>query len=275
MFRPYILPLAAGCGLLALGLTLSTPITAQDPAKPKPGYSDTPQLPGQKWKVHDKERPQRPRVAPAAKVGDPPQDAIVLFDGRDLGAWQSSSGKDAAWAVENGVATVNGTGDIRTRESFGDCQLHVEWATPADPKGESQGMGNSGVFLHGLYEVQVLDTHDNVSYVDGSAGAVYGQWPPLVNASRPSGEWQSYDILFRGPRFDAEGKLLRPAVMTVIHNGIAVQVHRELLGPTLHRRVASYDQPYPERAPIQLQDHGNPVRYRNIWVRPLGDDQDL
>ncbi|MGB0685769.1 MAG: 3-keto-disaccharide hydrolase [Planctomycetota bacterium] len=265
-------PLLLAAGLVGLGAL--PPAGDQDPAK-KPGYDDTPMLTGQNWKVHDRERPQRPRVTPGATWGAPPADAVVLFDGSNLDAWQSGNGEDAKWAVANGVATVNGTGDIRTHKAFGDCQLHIEWATPADPQGSSQGMGNSGVYLMGLYEIQVLDSHDNLSYVDGSAGAMYGQWPPLVNASRPSGEWQCYDILFRGPRFAKDGSLERPASITVLHNGVAVQVHRELLGPTVHRRVANYNQPHAEELPLKLQDHGNPVRYRNIWIRPLGDDQEL
>jgi len=274
MFRSPILPLAAGCGLLALGLLAAASLPAQDPVHDMPGYQDTPQLPGQQWKVHDSKRPQRPRVEPGDHPGEAPSDAIMLFDGRDLGAWQTRGGEDAGWVIEDGVATVNGTGDIQTRDSFGDCQLHIEWATPADPRGSSQGMGNSGVYLMSLYEIQVLDSHDNVSYVDGSAGSIYGQWPPLVNATRASGVWQSYDILWRGPRWDAEGNLSRPAVITVLLNGVAVQVSRELMGPTLHRQLAHYEQ-HPEKMPLLLQDHGNPVRYRNIWVRPLGDDQNL
>ncbi len=195
---------------------------------------------------------------------------MVLFDGKDLAKWRSTKdGSPARWKVENGyVEVVRGTGDIRTEQGFGDCQLHVEWATPSPGVGEGQHRGNSGVFLMGLYEVQVLDSYGNRTYPDGQAAALYGQYPPLVNASRPPGQWQAYDILFHGPRFDAGSKLLRPAHITVLHNGVLVQDDRELSGPTAHKSRPPY-KAHPDKLPLGLQDHDHPVRYRNIWIREL------
>lgn len=231
------------------------------------GFEDTPLLPHGAWRVHDKNRPVPALVAPAPLVSSaPPSDAIVLFDGRDLSRWKSGD-KDGQWRVEQGCATVNGTGSIETREAFGDCQLHLEWATPAKIDGHSQERGNSGVFLMGRYEVQVLDSFENRTYADGQAGALYGQAPPLANACRAPGEWQSFDIAFRAPRFEGE-KLLSPATVTVIHNGVVVQNQTEFIGATRHRAVATYEAHGPE-LPLALQDHGSPVRYRNIWVRRL------
>jgi membrane-bound lytic murein transglycosylase len=227
-----------------------------------------------KWKIHDPSRPVPPVVDPGTASaqdapGRPPADAVVLFDGKDLSKWAHKDGSAAKWKVENGYAEVVAkTGYIYTREAFGDCQLHVEFAEPVPPKGESQERGNSGVFLMGLYEIQVLDSYENKTYADGQAAAIYGQYPPLVNASRPPGEWQTYDIIFHGPRFDASGKLTRPARATVFHNGVLVQDNVELSGPTAHGERPPYKQT-PEKLPLALQDHGNPVRYRNIWTREL------
>ena len=226
------------------------------------------------WKIHDPERPVPTAIDPGTAStqdlpGRPPSDATVLFDGKELSKWAHKDGSTAKWKVENGYAEVVAkTGYVYTRESFGDCQLHVEFAEPVPPKGESQEGGNSGVFLMGLYEIQVLDSYQNKTYADGQAAAVYGQYPPLVNASRPPGQWQTYDIVFHGPRFDKEGKLLRPARVTVLHNGVLVQDNVELSGPTAHGARPPYT-PQPERLPLALQDHGNPVRYRNIWIRDL------
>jgi hypothetical protein len=161
-----------------------------------------------------------------------------------------------------------GTGDIRTKEHFGDCQFHIEWAAPSEVKGDSQGRGNSGVFLMGRFEIQVLDCYDNLTYPDGNTAAIYGQYPPLVNACRKPGEWQTYDIFFEAPRFDGD-KLVSPAYVTVVHNGILVHHRQEIMGPTGHRNVSSYSAPLPSEGPLSLQDHGDLVRYRNIWVRPL------
>jgi 3-keto-disaccharide hydrolase len=227
------------------------------------------------WPIHSTTRPQPPIVdpGPALPSAPVPSDAIVLFDGRSLDAWQhaDSAGRPARWKIENGYMEVAaGTGNIATKRGFGDVQLHVEWATPTEVKGEGQERGNSGVFLMGRYELQVLDTYRNTTYPDGQAGAVYGQFPPLVNASRPPGQWQTYDIIFRRPRFDAAGTLLSPARMTVLHNGVLVQDNVVLTGPTGHRERPPYAA-HPDRLPLMLQDHGNPVRYRNIWLREVSD----
>jgi hypothetical protein len=236
---------------------------------PRIGYDDTPLIPGQTWKVHDSARPMPRAVAPGAESRLPPSDAVVLFDGRDLSGWQSvTSGGAAPWKVENGyVEVVPTSGDIHTTHEFGDCQLHLEFATPSEVSGSSQGRGNSGVILMDRYEVQVLDCYDNPTYADGATAAIYGQYPPLVNACRKPGEWQSYDIVWIAPRFES-GKLVSPAYCTVLHNGIVVQYHRELLGPTSHR-VAPEWAPHPPRGSLRLQDHGDLLRFRNIWYRPL------
>jgi hypothetical protein len=226
---------------------------------------------GSGWKVHDTTRPRPPVVTPAAqKLPAPPApDAAVLFDGSDLSGWTSEQGGPAKWKVEDGAMTVvPRAGGIKTKREFGDAQVHLEWASPAPPRGKGQGRGNSGVFLMGLYEVQILDSYQNETYADGQAASVYGQFPPLVNASRPPGEWQSLDIMFRRPRFNANGKLLRPARVTVVHNGVLVQDSVELLGPTMWLQHLPY-KPHPDKLPISLQEHGDPVRFRNIWVREL------
>lgn len=213
--------------------------------------------------------PEPPAVMPG-EAGSPPSDAIVLFDGRGLDRWVSVDGGPARWTVADGVLTVSGgTGDIQTREGFGDIQLHIEWRTPARVTGEGQGRGNSGVFLMGLYELQVLDSWRNRTYANGQAGSVYKQHIPLVNASRPPGEWQTYDVVFEAPRFDTDGGLRRPAFMTVFHNGVLIHHRVELAGPTLYRGTPAYE-PHADRLPLRLQDHGNPVSYRNIWLRELG-----
>lgn len=239
------------------------------------GYSDTPLLPGGKWRVHDGERPQPKVVDPGTASsqdapGKPPSDAVVLFDGKDLSHWRDSSGNPSKWKVENGaMVSQAGAGQIISRGEFGDCQLHVEFATPSEVKGDSQGRGNSGVFLFNRYEIQVLDSYQNPTYPDGQAAAIYGQYPPLVNASRKPGEWQTYDILFTAPRFKGS-ELVSPAYATVLHNGVAVHNHVKLLGPMAHRQSPKYT-PHGEKGPIGFQDHGNPVRFRNIWVRELKD----
>ncbi|HXX99563.1 MAG TPA: DUF1080 domain-containing protein [Candidatus Limnocylindrales bacterium] len=227
-----------------------------------------------KWKIHDLNRPLPPVITPGTNStldtpGKPPSDAIVLFDGRDLSLWRSVDGSPAKWKVEHGyMEVVPTTRNIHTKDSFGDCQLHVEFAEPLPAVGESQERGNSGVFLMNTYEIQVLDSYENKTYADGQAAAVYGQYPPLVNAARPPGQWQSYDIIFHGPRFDPKGKLLRPARVTVFHNGVLVQDNVELTGPTEHGERPPY-KPGPDKAPLGLQDHGTLVRYRNIWIREL------
>lgn len=240
---------------------------AQQPAPI--GYDDTPMQPNGTWKVHDGTRPYPAIVTPGSvrEPIPPPSDAIVLLGtGSDLTAWQMTDGSPAAWAMKDGVLPT-GKGMLETRQRFTDFQLHVEFATPSEVKGDSQGRGNSGVFLLGRFEIQVLDSYRNITYPDGQAAAMYGQYPPLVNAARAPGEWQSYDIVFTAPRFAGE-KLESPAIATVLHNGIVVHHATAFWGPTRHRSVLPYT-PDMSTGPISLQDHGNPVRYRNIWIRPL------
>jgi hypothetical protein len=214
----------------------------------------------------DKPADKEPPVVDPGPPGGPPSDAIVLFDGRDLSQWKSARGGEAKWKVADGAATVNGTGDILTAEEFGDCQLHVEWAAPAEVKGSSQGRGNSGVYLMGRYEIQVLDSWENKTYPNGQAGAFYGHAAPLVNASRKPGEWQSYDILFRAPRLAEDGKTVLPGSFTVLHNGVLIQDRTPVKGDAT---TAARFKGLAPQGPLVLQDHGNPVRYRNIWLRKL------
>jgi len=242
------------------------------------GYKDTPMLPGQPWHVHDPDRPYPAAVVPGAKLGDPPSDAVVLFDGKDLSHWTQSRDGDptpAKWTIADGdMQVVPGTGDLFSREKFGDCQLHVEWKEPPNVEGHSQDRGNSGVFLMGKYECQVLDSYRSATYADGQAAAMYGQWPPMVNPQRPPGQWQTYDIVFHTPKWDGD-RLVEPAYITVFFNGVLVHEHLKLNGPTGHRVVNPEDN-HDAAGPIGLQDHGNrePLRFRNIWVRPLkGYDQ--
>jgi hypothetical protein len=222
-----------------------------------------------RWKAHDTQRPHPPVVTPAEQTlpVPPPSDAIVLFDGTDLSQWRDAQGGPAKWRVADGYFQAGG-GDLVTARCFGDVQLHIEWASPAPGTGRSQGRGNSGVFLMGLYEVQVLDCYQNETYADGQAGAVYGQYPPLADVSLPPGQWQSFDIFFRRPRFGSDGSLQRPARVTVLHNGVLVQEAAELWGPTHWLQHLPYS-PHPDKLPLSLQDHGNPVRFRNVWLREL------
>jgi hypothetical protein len=206
-----------------------------------------------------------PIIKPGKACGDRPSDAIVLFDGKDLSAWKGGE----TWKIENGVAIV-GPNDIETTQHFGDSQLHVEWSAPTPATGTSQGRGNSGVFF-GLYELQVLDSYENETYYDGQAGGIYKQHPPMVNVMRPPGEWNIYDILWTAPRFKADGKLESPAFITVLHNGVVVQNHFQLLGDTPYNRPPQYVPP--SELPVRLQNHGNPVKYRNIWIRAMKEPQ--
>ncbi|MFW6189694.1 MAG: 3-keto-disaccharide hydrolase [Planctomycetota bacterium] len=242
------------------------------------GYQDTPMIPGTNWHVHDGERPQPPVVEPTnlGEIGPvwPPGDAVVLFDGSDLDEWESQKGGGpAGWEiVGDAMRVVPGAGGIRTKRKFGDIQLHVEWAAPAEVKGESQGRGNSGVFLMESYEIQVLDCYRNPTYPDGSTGAIYGQYPPLANACAPPGEWNTYDVIWEAPVFDGD-EVEKPAYLTVLHNGVLLHNHVELMGQTGHKTAPSYA-PHPPEGSIALQDHGDLVRYRDIWVRELkGYDQ--
>jgi hypothetical protein len=224
-----------------------------------------------RWQPHDMNRPQPQVVDPgtpstADKPGHPPSDAIILFDGKDLAAWSKQDGSPAPWKVTPDYFEVAPkTGYIYTRQSFSDCQLHVEFWEPSPPRGEGQDRGNSGVFLMGLYEIQVLDSFGNKTYADGQAAAVYGQYPPLVNASRPPGQWQTYDIVFHAPRF-ADGKVARLGRVTVFHNGVLVQDNVEIQGPTASGKP---EELHPDKLPLALQDHNHPVQYRNIWIREL------
>jgi len=252
--------------------TLSLPAAE---AKKGVGYTNTPLIPGTKWRVHDGDRPVPRVVKPGetfSHLAPPPADAIVLFDGKDLSKWQLGNGSEPKWKVENGYMEVAPkSGSIQTRDKFADFQLHLEFATPAKVEGSSQGRGNSGVLFNGIYEVQVLDSYDNPTYPDGQAGALYGQSPPLVNASKPPGEWQTYDIIWESPRWDAEGKIAKKAAVTVIHNGVVLHHRKEYQGHTPHQRNGDYSRPHPPEVFIQLQDHNNPMRFRNIWLRKLGE----
>jgi len=227
------------------------------------GFKDSPLLPGGKWHVHDPERPQPPVVTP----GNVPSDAIILFDGTDLSQWHDKKGNPAPWIVADGAMTAAKT-DIVTAKEFGDIQLHAEFSEPVPATGTGQGRGNSGIFLMGRFEIQVLDCFKSQTYPDGQTSAIYGQHPPLVNACRAPGEWQTYDIVFTAPRFNPDGTLKQPAYVTIFQNGILTQNHQAFLGPTQHKQLAKYTK-LPETGPIALQYHNNPVRFRNIWVRTL------
>ena len=245
--------------LFALGAALTVPANAQSR---NPVH----------WGVHDTTRAQPPVVDPGPapdELQPHPSDATVLFNGGTLDAWEHPDGSAPSWVVRNGYFEVNpGSGDLQTRRGFGDVQLHLEWMVPASVDGEAQSRGNSGVYLMGTYEVQVLDSHNNSTYPDGQAAAIYGQYPPLVNATRPQGTWQTYDIIFRRPHFDEDGDVVTPARMTVYHNGVLVQDHAELTGPTAWKNRPPYER-HASRLPLLLQDHGSPVRFRNVWVRSL------
>jgi len=204
-----------------------------------------------------------PKVVDPGPVGGHPADAIVLFDGKDLSKWKGGE----AWEIRDGYAVGRHHG-ISTKEAFGDCQLHIEWATPAKVEGSGQGRGNSGVYLMGLYEIQILDSYNNKTYFDGQAGGIYKQHPPMVNVCRKPGEWQSYDIIFNAPRFDAQGQLQTPAYVTVLQNGVVIQNHTQLLGATYYERPPKYEA-HPAKLPLNLQFHHNAVRFRNIWIREI------
>jgi hypothetical protein len=215
-------------------------------------------------KTHATSGSSEPSVVDPGANGQAPSDAILLFDGRDLSQWRNAE----HWVVKDGIAIVGaGFGGITTRRTFGDCQLHLEWATPDVVEGSGQQRGNSGVYLQERYEIQVLDSYQNKTYPDGMAGAVYGQFAPLVNASRKPGEWQTYDIIFESPQFDSAGRLLKPAFVTLLYNGVLVQNHVEIKGDT-GGESPSYT-PHAPKMPLFLQDHGCAVRYRNIWIREL------
>ncbi|MGC9341955.1 MAG: 3-keto-disaccharide hydrolase [Bacteroidales bacterium] len=210
-----------------------------------------------------------PEKVTPGEDNQPPSDAIVLFDGTNLSEWIGQDGSAPGWEVKNGSLTVMPkSGGIQTKKDFGSCQLHIEWRTPEEIVGKGQGRGNSGIFLMGKYEVQVLDSYNNTTYSNGQAGSIYKQHIPLVNACKAPGEWQSYDIVFMAPEFDEQGKLVKPATITVIHNGVLIQNHVEIKGTTEFRGEPDYTA-HPEKLPLSLQDHNNPVSFRNIWIREL------
>jgi len=240
--------------------------------------------PDGKWQVHDRNRPQPAVVAPGATFsqGAPaPADAEVLFDGTGLAKWENERGDAATWItnadyVESVASGSTLGGGIRTKGKWADFQLHVEWASPNPPKGQDQGRGNSGILINNMYEIQVLDSYESKTYADGQAAAIYGQKPPLVNACKPPGEWQTYDVAFESPRWNDKGELIKKACITVLHNGLVVQNHYELVGMTdgINRAqpwqtASKYGPPHSPEVFIQLQDHKNPVRFRNIWIRSL------
>ncbi|MCC7494080.1 MAG: DUF1080 domain-containing protein [Fimbriimonadaceae bacterium] len=249
---------------LAVGASLGVAGAAVAQAPPAATRPEPPLTPGGVYRAHDGKRPRPEVIQPgtastAAAAGQPPSDAVVLFNGTDWSKWevQGKPGQEPGWKIQDGYAEVVAkTGAIQTRDRFGSSQIHLEWATPAEVKGSSQGRGNSGVFFLGFGEVQVLDSYQNDTYPDGQAGAVYGKYPPLVNACRPPGEWQTYDLIIEVAQLDADKKVVRPARLSVIHNGVLLHHAVDLAGTQ-------------QDGVLQLQDHGNPVRYRNLWIRPL------
>jgi len=277
--------LLRNCSVCLLVLGAASPATAADAAankaEPIDGFRDTPMLPGGKWHLHDPDRPQPPVVTPGqafSQNAPAPSDAEVLFDGKDLAKWQTASGQDAPWTVKDGYMETAGREGIRTRGKWPDFQLHVEFTTPSPAMGAGQGRGNSGVLINGLYEVQILDSYQAKTYPDGQAAAIYGQSPPLVNASKPPGQWQTYDIIFESPRWTDQGELVKKAVVTVLHNGVVVQNRYEFTGITdgitrevPWRTLSKYGSPHPPEVFIELQYHNNPLRFRNIWIRKLGE----
>jgi hypothetical protein len=243
------------------------------------GRNDEPVIPGTNWHPHDRDRPQPRIVAPAAAFSDnapAPADAVVLFDGKDLSKWLAANGQPAGWQVDQtGGFMKTGRYNIHTKDRFADFQLHLEFATPAQVRGSDQSRGNSGVLINGMYEVQVLDNFNNKTYPDGQCGALYGQTPPLVNACKGPGQWQTYDIIFESPRWDADGNLVKKANVTVLQNGLVLHHKREFLGGTDgiagQRALGGYSKQHPPEVTIELQEHGGEVRYRNIWIRPIGE----
>ncbi len=212
--------------------------------------------------------PKPKTVSAGALAGEAPSDALILFDGKNLSQWSAPNGTDAKWDIKDGAMTVvKGTGEIKTKQLFGDVQLHIEWRTPAQAEGQGQDRGNSGIFLQDRYELQVLDSYENQTYSNGMAGSIYKQSIPLVNACRKPGEWQSYDVFYTAPRFSDNGRTITPAYMTVMQNGVLIQNHTQVLGTTENKGLPVYQSH--GKAPLKLQDHGNPVSYRNIWIREL------
>ncbi|MGA2245377.1 MAG: DUF1080 domain-containing protein [Verrucomicrobiota bacterium] len=278
------LSLIAALAATATNLALAQNTATNAAPKPKmqevvidgvAGFQDTPLEPNEKWHVHDPARPQPPVVTPGtfSTQATPPSDAIVLFNGTDLSNWRNKgTGGPAPWKIEDGVM-VAAKSDIQTTNEFGDIQLHVEFCEPDPGNHTGQDRGNSGVFLMGRYEIQVLDCYQCKTYADGSTAAIYGQHPPLVNPCRPPGEWQTYDIAFTAPRFDANGGLQSPGYVTVIFNGVLVQNHQSIRGET-NWRVSGKYVPHGLTGPLALQFHNHPVKFRNLWVRPITLDDE-
>jgi hypothetical protein len=265
------------CASGALAVCCFGGLVSQSSAEDKPGYTDTPMLPSGKWHVHDPNRPVPPIVTPGSEFshGAPPtSDAIVLFNGKDLSQWENDKGADPQWVIHGDYMECKPkSGYIYTKEKFGDFQLHLEWAEPKNVHGNSQERGNSGVFLQGQFEIQVLDNYDNPTYPDGQCGAVYGQSPPLANVCKKPDQWQTYDIIFRAARWSDDHQLVSPAYVTVIQNGVLVQNHQAILGPTGHKILANYKHELPPTGKLGLQDHGNPIRFRNIWIRNVPEEE--
>ncbi len=267
----------ACCAALALPLFAAGEATNQ--AGPIDGFRDTALLPGGPWHLHDPDRPQPPVVTPGpafSQNAPAPSDAEVLFDGTDLSKWEMAGGGDATWKVREGCVETQRGGGLRTRGKWADFQLHVEFSEPNPPRGTGQGRGNSGILINNMYEVQVLDSYEARTYPDGQCGAIYGQSPPLVNACKPPGQWQTYDIIFESPRWNEKGELVKKAIITVLQNGVVVQNHYELIGMTdginsqlPWKSLSKYPAPHPPEVFIELQDHNDPLRYRNIWIRTL------
>jgi hypothetical protein len=263
LFGPATLSLALGILFHATSLEAADLVHAKD-GSGFYGYTDTPVLPWSGYKVHDPNRPAPPRIKVASapqQPAPPPSDAVVLFDGSDLAKWQPHS-----WKLVDGCIEA-GAGNLVSRESFGDCQIHIEWMMPADFEGPWYDQGNNGVMLMGLYEIQIFDSYNEKIYPDGAAAAIYGQTPPLVNATLPPGQWQSFDIVFTAPVFEGD-KLARPARVTMFHNGVLVHLDEEIRGETRHRALPAYTRKI-SQGPLMLLGHNCPVRFRNIWVRPL------
>ncbi len=238
-------------GLLAVGAYAQNPTRASLDSKATELWELTPK-----------------KITPGSVMGEAPSDAIVLFNGKDLSSWNSQQDTEAKWEVKDGAMTVvKGTGEIRTKQKFGDIQLHIEWRTPAIVIGDGQGRSNSGIFLQGRYELQVLDSYDNPTYTNGQAGSIYKQSIPLANVCRKPGEWQTYDVIYTAPRFSENGRVITPAAITVLQNGVLVQNNFQIWGPTQNQGSPLYESH--GKASLSLQDHGNPISFRNIWVREL------
>jgi len=270
-----LLVIISGCTILKMNPRIAEDPGLQENTKKGTRYLETETG---RWLVHDMNRPAPPVVKPGTESsqdqpGKAPSDAIVLFDGTNLSGWTSVKGGPAKWTLRDGyMEVVKDAGDIKTKQYFGSCQLHIEFATPKKITGKSQDRGNSGVFLMSTYEVQVLDSYENTTYPDGQCAALYGRVVPMVNASREPGRWQSYDIIFHRPVFDGD-KVVKKAIFTVFHNGVLVHDNVELQGGTnwIDEHTISNYSPHEDKLPLMLQDHDNPVRFRNIWIREFED----